>query len=812
MSTSRRTPSTALLRVWLSLELSRRWRSLAVLALLIAIATGTVLTAVAGARRGASSVDRLLAETRPTTVVVLPNEPGFDWNKIRALPEVETLTTFPVSDFGVEGIPMSANVAQFPPADKDVLRGIERPVVLEGRVFDPTRVDEVVVTPKFPASYHKRVGDWVTLQLISPAEFSTYDSEQGVPPHGPRVKARIVGVIRSGWFSDQIGSKGQVVASPALFTQHRASFMGPSGEDNVINSLARLKGGAAAIPAFKNDLAKASGRTDIDVWANDTKFTEPATRTNDFEAVSLLAFGLAALAAAFVLVGQSVARYSAATAGELRTMRAVGMTPRQGISAASAAPLLAGVAGATLGVVIAVVASRWMPIGAAALVEPDPGVDVDWLVLGIGWVVIPALVVAGAAFAAAFAFTAADRTAGRRSAVALGAARAGLPVPVVVGARFALEPGRGRSAVPVRPAISGAVAGVLGVLAVFTFSAGVSDAATNPARFGQTYQAEAFLGFNGEESPSVKPVLAAAARDPGVLAVNDGRTAVSESGTTSIATYTYAPVATPLPTVLTKGRMPVAPSEVVLAPLTAKHMDVGVGSRVSLTGGQSVTFTVTGIGFVPTGPHNDYSDGGWITPAGFDTLYKEAKFPYKFRLAEVALRPGADAGTVIKRLNAATAAIKGTEGVKFAPPEPLAKVQEIRDVRVLPVILAAFLAILAVGAVGHALATAVHRRRHEVAVLRALGMTRTQSRWVVITQATLLATIGLAFGVPLGLALGRTLWRMVAGFAPLAYVPPVALWALLFAVPVALLVANLLAAWPSRLAARLRIGHTLRAE
>ena len=70
----------------------------------------------------------------------------------------------------------------------------------------------------------------------------------------------------------------------------------------------------------------------------------------------------------------------------------------------------------------------------------------------------------------------------RRSTVAAAAAGAGFPVPVVVGARFALEPGRGRSAVPVRPALVGAVAGVLGVLAAFTFSAGVSDAAAHPAR------------------------------------------------------------------------------------------------------------------------------------------------------------------------------------------------------------------------------------------------------------------------------------------------------------------------------------------
>lgn len=116
----------------------------------------------------------------------------------------------------------------------------------------------------------------------------------------------------------------------------------------------------------------------------------------------------------------------------------------------------------------------------------------------------------------------------------------------------------------------------------------------------------------------------------------------------------------------------------------------------------------------------------------------------------------------------------------------------------LPVVLGGFLALLSVGAVGHALATAVRRRRHDVAVLRALGMTRWQSRGVVVTQATVLAGVGLLFGVPLGLALGRTLWRVVADSTPLLYAPPVALWALVLIVPGVLLMANLLAAWPGR--------------
>jgi hypothetical protein len=67
-----------LLLAWLRLELRRRWRSLTVLALLIALSTGTVAIAVAGARRGDSAAERLSARTLPATATVLPNDPSFN--------------------------------------------------------------------------------------------------------------------------------------------------------------------------------------------------------------------------------------------------------------------------------------------------------------------------------------------------------------------------------------------------------------------------------------------------------------------------------------------------------------------------------------------------------------------------------------------------------------------------------------------------------------------------------------------------------------------------------------------------------------
>jgi hypothetical protein len=476
---------------------------------------------------------------------------------------------------------------------------------------------------------------------------------------------------------------------------------------------------------------------------------------------------------------------------------------------------VAAATGGALGVAGAIVASRWTPIAGASYYEPHPGISADWQILGPGWALAVVLVTAGAAATAALTLAAQRRqTIARRSGVAAAAASAGLPIPVVVGSRFALEAGRGRSSVPVRPAVVGVVVGVLGVLAAFTFSAGVSDAAANPARFGQTWQVDTFLGEDGQQFPATEQVLRAAAADRDVTGADDALIGAAQSGQTSVESFTYTPVdGKKVPVVLTGGRMPESASEIVLGPITAQAMHATIGSTIRLTGGPVPrAMTVTGIGFVPTGPHNDYDDGAWLTPAGFTRIFAGAKTAFKFHAAVFSLRPGADAGAVAKRLTAMAAKIKGGQGIGFEVTAPPGAITAVKDISVLPLALSAFLALLAVVAVGHALSIAVRRRRHELAVLRALGLTRGQSRTVIVTQATLLAIIGLVFGIPLGVAVGRVLWRAAAGTTPIAYHSPLASLALLLIVPLALVVANMLAVWPGHRAARLRTGEVLRTE
>jgi len=805
---------------WLRLETRRRWGSLLVLALLVALAAGTVLTAVAGARRGQTAYDRLWSRTLPATVGVLANQPGFDWSKVEALPEVTAVGLFVVYSGAAvyPGSQTSSGEADlgFPPANAALTSTVERPVVLQGRRADPARVDEVMATPHYMSTHHLLVGDRLTVHLSSPAQAAAgFDASSG-EPLGPRLTVHIVGVIRSPFFMDQPGDGGGVVATYGFFRKYHRFIIGSNSAltASYVNALIRLKGGEREIPAFRADLARVTGRSDIDVLDDADWLAEPVRKATGYEAACLFAFGLAALLAALFLVGQAVARYASGGAADLQVLKAVGLTRRQAAACAAIAPGLAAVAGAGAGAAAAIVASRWMPIGIASLAEPDPGFSADWLVLGTGWAIAVVLVAGGTALLTRSALTTGKRRAAPSgSTVARAAAGAGLPVATVVGARFAFERGYGRSAVPVLPAIMGAVAGVLGVLAAFTFSAGVSDAIANPARFGITWQLETFFGADGQDFGPAAQVEHATAASHLVSGYLDVRIGGAQAKGVSIESFTYTPVdGKRVPVVLTSGGMPHRPDQITLGPTTARELGAGVGSALRLTGGpRTRTMTVSGIGFVPAGPHNDDDQGAWLTAAGFDRLFLGAHYAFKFHAALVALKPGVATDTAARTLTTTAAAIKGGGAFPFTPAGG-GPVQALRDLEVLPTALGGFLALLAAGAVSYALTTTVRRRAHELGVLRALGMTTRQARLVIITQATVLAVVGLAAGIPLGLLAGRGIWRVVANFTPLAYHPPFSPWALALIAPAALVAANALALPPGWRAARLRPARILRKE
>jgi ABC-type antimicrobial peptide transport system permease subunit len=142
-------------------------------------------------------------------------------------------------------------------------------------------------------------------------------------------------------------------------------------------------------------------------------------------------------------------------------------------------------------------------------------------------------------------------------------------------------------------------------------------------------------------------------------------------------------------------------------------------------------------------------------------------------------------------------------------PTAVADLSRIDD---LPLALGAFFALLACATVAHALVTTVRRRRHDLAVLRAMGFTRRQTRSAIAWQSTLLAIVGLVVGVPVGIAVGRITWRWLADDFPIVYVPPVALLAVVGVGLISIAVANALAAGPAHAATRIRPAEALRVE
>ncbi|MCU1450484.1 MAG: hypothetical protein JWP02_2654, partial [Acidimicrobiales bacterium] len=204
-------------------------------------------------------------------------------------------------------------------------------------------------------------------------------------------------------------------------------------------------------------------------------------------------------------------------------------------------------------------------------------------------------------------------------------------------------------------------------------------------------------------------------------------------------------------------------------------------------------------------PHASFDQGAWVSPAGLAKL-KPDLLDAELSMA-VTARRGVSSAALLKELKQRFDGLEVDSG--DAPPQD---VLLLHNVRTLPQALAVFLAVLGVAALGHALLTTVRRRRHDIAVMRAMGMRPRQSAAVLFWQAITVAVVGLAAGIPLGVIVGRLSWRWVADSTPLLYVAPLALAAILLAVPASLALANLLAAYPARRAAGVRPAEVLRTE
>jgi predicted lysophospholipase L1 biosynthesis ABC-type transport system permease subunit len=139
-------------------------------------------------------------------------------------------------------------------------------------------------------------------------------------------------------------------------------------------------------------------------------------------------------------------------------------------------------------------------------------------------------------------------------------------------------------------------------------------------------------------------------------------------------------------------------------------------------------------------------------------------------------------------------------------------VRNLSGVGSVPLILAGILGLMAALTLAHTLVTSIRRRRLDLAILKTLGFVRGQVSATVAWQATTLAVVSVAVGIPLGVIAGRWGWNVFAERLGVVPESVVAVAPVLLAIPATLVVANLLAVLPGRLASRLKAAPVLRTE
>jgi len=483
---------------------------------------------------------------------------------------------------------------------------------------------------------------------------------------------------------------------------------------------------------------------------------------------------------------------------------------------------LIGAAAGVVALVGAVAASALFPTGLALIVEPAPGTDVAPIVVGgalfvpLGVLllsVVPALRAARTrGDAQGVALVAGLR---RPSALAAFVARSGLPASAATGVRLALEPGRGRTAVPVRSAIVGLTLAVVALTAAFGFTASFHHLLETPRLYGQFFDFGGGYPFGGGFDEAIAAMVA----DPGLSDVMVGNFRESAGvegpgGAASVNVWGMETLKGSITPTIAQGTWPVNDGELALGGKTMHQVGAHIGDTVQIRAGDTILplkvvgkAVFMGGGFGP----------GLAEGAGMTFSQLQAFFPKDERNMFTAnLAPGASSHDVSARLNPLFEPL-GTpvgdlEAIADAGLTTGGVVDSIGSGQRVPLALSGLLALAAIGTLVHTLVTSIRRRRRDLAVLKTLGFVRRQVSATVAWQASTLAGIALLIGLPFGVAVGRWGWTLFANTIGVLPVPIVDLPPLLIAVPVTLLLANLIALIPGRLAAATRPAAVFRSE
>jgi ABC-type lipoprotein release transport system permease subunit len=801
------------------------WRAWLVLALLIGIFAGAVLGVAIGARRTATAFPRLVNRARSSDVLVGAYTSGAIgyYNEVAHDPRVQDyalVAGLPVFPVGPDGRPVPFAGSPLAATDSRFGSTLDRPLILSGRLPRPNRADEVLVNDSTARQLHVRVGSRLPLMA---AQFDPA-APGGDPIATVPFTTTVVGLGR---LANEVVPTARFDTTPfILLTPAAYELYGKPpfilNFDGLFVRLHRHQDAAAFIGRAKALAAARAEEVGGDVlvtnYGDRNARVERAIRP---QAIALALFAMFAGLTGFLVIGQALSRQLNEDATEVPILRTLGFTRPQLVRLALLrTALVAGVA-VPLALVIAVGMSPLFPIGASRRALVTVGVEANWAFLAGGGAVIVLLFLARAVLPA---WRLASVPAGVHGAAAADAGRPAaawltsrLPASAATGVRMALEPGRGRTAVPVRTTLVGAIVALAAVATTLTFAANLSRLVNTPRLYGRSWDVLYDGSFGALPRDRVEPLLHAS---PAVASFSGGY-----YGEASVAgrPVTAVGIRGAVRPAIVAGRAPVADDEVVLGGSTLAHAHRTVGQRVDVElAGATRSMKVVGRAVFPAMGRGSFAqtglgDGMLTTDAVVTPPPSQDLTVPSFNFYLLRLRPDAKDADV----QALTRAL-----LPWCPPdqdcvvrsghagdvvERPAEITNLDRIRWTPVVLAGVLAALAVATVGHTLVTSIRRRRRDLALLKTIGFQRGQISATVAWQATTFATVAL-IGLPLGLALGRVLWRALAN--QLGIVPDVATpsLALLVAVPATIILANLVAVIPGWVAGRIRPATALRAE
>ena len=839
----------------------QRWSTYLTIVVMVGLIGGLGLGSLAAARRTQSSFSVLLATTNPSDLEVSiysggtggPNV-GYSASltrEIARLPDVRHVA----AGFEVTGAPLTragsprirVTGLAYPVASVNGLFFTQDRMVLnQGRLASPRRADEIVVAPVVARLLGWHVGQVVPFGFYS-------DAQQGLPGFGTkavrpalRMNMKIVGLasLSSEVVEDDVDILPTFIPLTPAFARAAQAH---GGLADAMSFGIKTSRGAATVPRVEREIARVAPPGDQVTDHVLTPVVAKADRALKPISIALGVFGAVALLAAVLVAVQLVARRLRVDREDLRILRALGADPADtvldGLIGLEAALLL----GSVLAVVVAVAVSPLSPLGPVAPVAVDRGLSWDWTVLGLGLLTL--MVVLGLAAALLALAAAPHRTALRPrlrptsgARVVASAARAGLSAPGVVGVRMALEPGEGRAAVPVRSALLGSVLAVALVVTTLTFGDSLHTLVSNPPLYGWnwTYTLNP-VGSGGGEVPQV--ALALLKHDKDVAAYSGASyndLEVDGQEVPFLLENVGAPVTPPVLT----GHVFQRGNEVVLGAATMAQLHKRLGQTVTISFGTPAdapvdipptrlrivgTATFPAVGFASTvSDHTSMGTGVLIPfqalPKPFVAAIDSGPDPALVgpNLVLVRTRTGVPPAAALAGLQRIVAAADrafatapgGSAGnaIVVQGVQRPAEIANYKTIGLTPAILVTGLVLGAIAALALTLVASVRQRRRDLALLKTIGFVRRQLAAAVAWQATTAAAVGIVVGIPLGIVIGRWLWDLFAEQINAVPYPTVSVSSVVLVAVGTVLLANVVATFPARTAARTPTAIMLRAE